>query len=310
VHALTVDLEEYFHVTNFEDVISPQQWDRIPSRVEDATHRLLDRFDEAGARATFFPLGWVAERKPKLLQEIARRGHEIACHGHSHRMLGDLGPKAFRADLIQARAAIEDATGTRPVGFRAPSFSITRDAAWALAVLAEEGFEYDSSIFPVRHPRYGVPDFERGIVRLELGDGRSILEYPPTTMRVGRWNVPVAGGAYLRILPPAVFRFCFRRATRSGRPGLIYVHPWEVDPEQPRVRASWPGRVIHYWNLNRTEERLVLLLRAGGFTTLADVLRHQLANGVVPTSPLDRYRMGRPLLSEGTRPTRRWSMHE
>jgi len=302
MHALSVDLEEYFQVTNFEAVISPQQWDRIPSRVEYATHRLLDLFEAAGARATFFALGWVAERHPKLLQEIAQRDHEIACHGYGHRMLGDLGPKEFRADLRRARAAIEDASGVRPVGYRAPSFSITRDTAWALAVLAEEGFEYDSSIFPVRHPRYGIPDFERGIVRLELGEERSILEYPPTTLRVGPWNLPVAGGAYLRLLPGAVFRFGFRRATRAGRPGLLYVHPWEIDPGQPRVRARWPGRAIHYCNLDRTEARLVRLLRAGGFAPLADVLRQQLATGGVPSRPLDRYRMGHPNRSVGARP--------
>jgi len=195
MHALSVDLEEYFHVTNFEDVIGPQQWDRMPSRVVVATRRLLDRFDEHGARATFFALGWVAEKHPELLQEIADRGHEIGCHGHAHRMLGDLGPRAFREDLRRASHAIELATGLRPIGFRAPSFSITRETAWALAVLADEGFAYDSSIFPVRHPRYGIPGFERGIVRLELGDGRHILEFPPTTLRLGRWNLPVAGGA-------------------------------------------------------------------------------------------------------------------
>jgi polysaccharide deacetylase family protein (PEP-CTERM system associated) len=294
MHALSVDLEEYFQVTNFQDVIPPQHWERIPSRVEHATHRLLDLFDESGARATFFALGWVAERHPDLLREIVRRDHEIACHGHAHRMLGDLGPEAFRADLRRARTAIEDATGLRPVGFRAPSFSVTRDTAWALAVLAEEGFEYDSSIFPVRHPRYGIPDFEQGIVRLELGDGRSILEYPPTTLKVGPWNLPVAGGAYLRILPSALFRFGFRRATRKGQPGLLYVHPWEIDPSQPRIRAPWPGRAIHYWNLGRTEARLARLLRAGEFIPLSDVLRQRLATGAVPSRSVDRYGLGRP----------------
>lgn len=294
MHALSVDLEEYFQVTNFEGVIPAQQWDRIPPRVEYATHRLLDLFDETGARATFFALGWVAERNPKLLQEIARRGHEIACHGHAHRMLGDLGPEEFRADLRRARSAIEDSTGMRPVGFRAPSFSITRDTAWALGVLADEGFGYDSSIFPVRHPRYGIPDFERGIVRLDLGDGRSIVEFPPTTLRIGPWNLPVAGGAYLRILPGPVFRFAFHRAARSGRPGLLYVHPWEIDPGQPRVRAPWPGRMIHYWNLGRTEARLARLLRAGHFAPLSEVLHHQLAAGGVPSKSVDRYGLGRP----------------
>jgi polysaccharide deacetylase family protein (PEP-CTERM system associated) len=286
MHALSVDVEEYFHVTRFADVIAPQEWERLPSRVEPSTRRLLDVFDATGARATFFTLGWVAERHPALLREIAERGHEVACHGHAHRTLGGMEPGEFRTDVRRARAAIEDAIGRRPVGFRAPSFSVTRRTTWALRVLAEEGFEYDSSIFPVHHPRYGIPRFDRGIVRLELGDGASLLEFPPTTLSLGAWNLPIAGGAYLRLLPAAPFRKGFRRATRE-RPGLLYVHPWEIDPDQPRVRARWPGRAIHYWNLHRTEGRLLALLRAAQFASLAEILSRAVDTGRVPSRWID-----------------------
>lgn len=271
-HALSVDLEEYFQVSNFERVLSREDWDRMPSRLEDPTRRLLDLFDAHGARATFFTLGWVASRHGALLREIARRGHDVACHGHDHRLVYELGPEAYRKDLRRARAAIEDATGRSPSGFRAPSYSITARSRWALAVLAEEGFRYDSSIFPVRHPRYGWTEFATQPVQVLLEDGLGIDEFPPTTLDLAGLRLPVAGGAYLRFMPERLFRWAFARAAREGRPSLLYVHPWELDADQPRMPAGWTTRINHYFNLERTEARLEALLASHAFAPVADVL--------------------------------------
>lgn len=271
-HALSVDLEEYFQVSNFDRILTRSDWDGLPRRVEAQTHRLLDRFDETGSRATFFILGWVAEREPALIRTIAERGHEIACHGYDHRLVYDLSPAEFRADLVRARRAIEDAAGVRPVGYRAPSYSITRRSLWALDVLADEGFVYDSSIFPTRHPRYGIPDFSRTPVLLQLAGGRSIREFPMTTLPLGRVNLPLAGGAYLRFFPPLVFRLGLDHLTRRGEPVVLYIHPWEIDPGQPRLAAGLRVRINHYFNLGQTEGRLASLLRRFRFGSLRDVL--------------------------------------
>jgi len=271
-NALSVDLEEYFQVSNFDELIDRSQWDAQPSRVSESTRRLLDLFDRTESRATFFALGWLAERHPKLLREIAERGHEIACHGYAHELVYEIGPERFRSDLRRARAAIEDATGCAVHGYRAPSYSITAASLWALPILIEEGFDFDSSIFPVRHPRYGIPEFTRWPVRLELGGGRSIREFPLTTLSLGPVNLPLAGGAYLRFLPPAVFRWGFGRLQAAGRPTVLYVHPWEIDPEQPRQAVNPRVRVNHYHNLHATEARLSGLLERFEFNSLGDVL--------------------------------------
>jgi polysaccharide deacetylase family protein (PEP-CTERM system associated) len=271
-NALTVDLEEYFQVSNFEQVIDRSSWDGLPSRVGDGTRALLDAFDGFGHRATFFVLGWVAERSPELVREIAARGHEIACHGYGHELVYAIGPDRFREDLRRARRAIEDAVGVAVEGYRAPSYSITRKSLWALDILVDEGFRYDSSIFPIRHHRYGIPDFARRPVRLQLAGGGSILEFPMTTFPIGRFQLPVAGGAYLRFLPPAVMRWALRRLMAAGQPTTLYVHPWEVDPAQPVQDVGWKTRVNHYYNLDRTLDRLRGLLALGPFAPMRDVL--------------------------------------
>jgi polysaccharide deacetylase family protein (PEP-CTERM system associated) len=271
-NALSVDLEEYFQVSNFDKVIDRAQWDVLPSRVIESAHRLLDLFDQTESRATFFALGWVAERNPKLLREIVDRGHEIACHGYGHELVYQIGPERFRNDLRRARTAIEDATGCAVRGYRAPSYSITAASLWALPILLEEGFDFDSSIFPVRHPRYGIPEFSRWPVRLEFGDGGSIREFPLTTLSLGPYNLPLAGGAYLRFLPPALFRWGFGRLEAADRPTVLYVHPWEIDAEQPRQPVSRRVRVNHYHNLDATEARLRGLLERFEFNALGDVL--------------------------------------
>jgi len=287
-NALTVDLEEYFQVSNFERVIDRARWDALPSRVADATKRLLDLFDHTGHRATFFSLGWVAERQPTLLREIAGRGHEIACHGHEHDLVYALGPERFRADLRRSRRALEQAVGAPVVGYRAPSYSVTRASLWALDVLAEEGFRFDSSIFPTRHPRYGIPGFVREPVRLVLPGGASLAEFPLTTLPLGPVALPLAGGAYLRFLPPALFRAGFGRLVRRGTPTILYLHPWEVDPDQPRQPVGWRVRLNHYFGLAQVEGRLRALLERFAFAPVGEVLRSLEDAGRLPALSLDR----------------------
>jgi len=272
LNALSVDLEEYFQVSNFEGIIDRGEWDALPSRVGAATESLLEAFDRTGSRATFFVLGWIAERQPSLIRQIAERGHEIACHGYAHELVYEIGPERFREDLRRGRDAIAEVTGLQPRGYRAPSYSITEKSLWALDILAEEGFDYDSSIFPIHHHRYGIPEFSRTPVRIELAGGRSIREFPMTTVRAGRWQLPLAGGAYLRFFPPALFRWGFRRLISAGEPIVLYVHPWEIDPGQPRQDVSLKVRINHYYNLGQTKARLSGLLEEFSFRPLEAVL--------------------------------------
>lgn len=286
-NVLSVDLEEWFQVSNLAAAVARDGWDGLPSRVADATHRMLDDFDAHGQRATFFTLGWVAERQPKLVREIADRGHEIACHGYAHDLVYDLGPERFRTDLRRARAAIEQAAGRRVHGYRAPSYSITRASLWALPILVEEGFSYDSSIFPVHHHRYGIPGFERAPLRLTLPGGGSILEYPLTTLQLGPLTLPMAGGAYLRLLPAWLFRWGFGRLARSGFPTVLYLHPWEIDPGQPVLGVSRRIRWNHYHNLDRMQERLGALLTRFRFAPMGEVLASLEASGRLAAARLD-----------------------
>ena len=294
LNALSVDLEEYFQVSNFERVIDREQWHALPSRVADTTRRLLDAFDVTGSRATFFVLGWVAERHGDLVREIAARGHEIACHGYGHELVYDLGPDRFRDDLQRARKAIEDAVSAPVRGYRAPSFSITRRSLWALPILAEEGFSFDSSIFPIRHHRYGMPEFSHEPVCLDLGSGASIHEFPMTTLRAGPLRLPLAGGAYLRFLPGTFFRWGFERLVRAGQPTVVYVHPWEFDPDQPRQDVGWKVRINHYHGLDRNESRLQRLLERFDFAPVGEILGHLERVAKLPRCTLAEFTEGAP----------------
>jgi polysaccharide deacetylase family protein (PEP-CTERM system associated) len=286
-NALTVDLEEYFQVSNFDRVIDRRSWPTLPSRVEASTHRLLDLFDRTGTRATFFALGWVAERHPRLLRQIAERGHELACHGHGHELVYEIGPERFEEDVSRARRAIEAAAGVPVRGYRAPSYSITQRSLWALEILARLGFAFDSSIFPIRHPRYGIPGFARQPMLLQLESGSTIREFPLTTWDLGPLRLPLAGGAYLRFLPAPLFRLGVRSLARAQRPTVLYVHPWEVDPDQPRQPVSWLVRVNHYHNLARVESRLARLLEQSRFQPMSTVLDELEHNGQLPATALD-----------------------
>lgn len=271
LNALTVDVEDYFHVSAFAGVVSPAQWDSLESRVCANTERLLELFAEAGVRATFFVLGWVAERYPQLIRRIHAGGHELASHSYDHRLVYELTPEKFRADLGRARTVIEQAAGVRVVGYRAPSYSITSRSLWALDVLIEEGYLYDASIYPVHHDRYGIPDWNRHASPIVRGAQR-LLEIPGSTVSSFGFNLPIGGGGYFRFFPYWWTARGIRVLnTREGRPAVFYLHPWEIDPDQPRIRAALLSRARHYHNLHLTERRLRNLLRDFRFGPIRDV---------------------------------------
>lgn len=271
-HAVSIDVEDYFHVANFFDVVARDAWESMPSRVERNVDRVLGILDESGVKATFFALGWVAERHGAVIRKIADAGHEVGSHGWSHGFVQDLGPEAFRDEARRSKALLEDLTGKPVHGFRASTFTITRKTYWALAILAEEGYRYDSSIFPVRHHRYGIPDFPIEPQRLELENGSALVEFPPLVYRRFGRNWPAAGGGYFRLFPYWFTRHALRVADRAGRSAVFYLHPWEFDPEQPRLQASRLARFRHYVNLHRTGPRLRALLREARFAPIVDVL--------------------------------------
>jgi polysaccharide deacetylase family protein (PEP-CTERM system associated) len=260
-NALTIDLEDYFHVSAYAANVGAEDWDSYPSRVAQNTERLLELLAENNCTATFFVLGWVAEKHPNIVLRVAAAGHEIACHSYLHRKVFDLTPEEFRADTRRAKILIEQAAGRKVCGYRAPSFSITSKSSWALGILAEEGFEYDSSIFPVEHPSYGVPTAPRTPFRVNTASGR-ILEFPMATLSLGKTTAPIGGGAYLRLLPYSYTRWAIRHTNaHENTPVFVYLHPWELDPEQPHMGGSASARIRHYFGLRGTEKKLSRLLR-------------------------------------------------
>jgi polysaccharide deacetylase family protein (PEP-CTERM system associated) len=272
VNAMTVDVEDYFHVSAFDGVVSRARWDAFDSRVSHNTDRLLELFDRANVRSTFFVLGWVAERFPAIVRRIAEAGHEVASHGYNHQLVYMLTPAQFREDVRAARAAIENAAGVRVVGFRAPSYSVIESSFWALDILIEEGFVYDSSIFPIHHDRYGIPDSPRHPYTLRR-QGGVLMEVPGSTVRLGRVNLPIAGGGYFRQFPYAWTKWGIDRVNRLERqPVTFYTHPWELDPDQPRMRVGAATRIRHYRGLGRTAHRLERLLRDFRFDSVMSTL--------------------------------------
>ena len=267
-HHFTVDVEEHFQVSAFEPHLPRERWDAMESRVAANVGRLLALLETHRARGTFFVLGCVAERHPDVVRAIARAGHEVASHGWDHRRVTQQTPDEFRVSVRRTKAALEDLAGTPVVGFRAPSFSIVVGREWALDVLVEEGYRYDSSLFPVRRPGYGYAAGSREPHWLERPAGR-LAEVPPATLRVGGVNLPAAGGAYFRLLPYALVRGALRDCERRGVPGTFYIHPWETDPGQPRLDVPWLTRLRHYGGLGRTEPRLRRLLREFRFTSIS-----------------------------------------
>ena len=270
INALTVDVEDYFQVSAFADRISRKDWDKLDCRVVANTDKLLSIFENHEVQGTFFILGWVAERYPALVRRIHSAGHEIASHGYWHQLVYDLTPEEFAKDLQDSREAIANACGVEAIAYRAPSFSITEKSLWAIDILAENGFKTDSSIFPISgHDRYGVPDAKKEIHTLETRYG-AIKEFPPTAWQFGRLPLPVGGG-YFRLFPLRLTSHAISKINAEGRPAMFYTHPWEFDPEQPRV----PGlpkstRFRHYVGLSKTVKRLKKMLDQSKFGTVTE----------------------------------------
>jgi polysaccharide deacetylase family protein (PEP-CTERM system associated) len=258
-NALTVDVEDYFQVSALAPHIARGDWDRIPCRVERNVERILELLAEASAQATFFTLGWIAERHPQLVRRIVEAGHEVASHGYGHVRIQEQTPTEFAQDIRRAKTLLEDLAGTEVKGYRAPSFSIGQSTLWAFDQIAEAGYRYSSSVYPVRHDLYGMPQAPRFPYR-PRGD---LLEIPVSTVRVLNRNLPAGGGGYFRLLPYTLSRALIRRVNSFDRqPSVFYFHPWEIDWQQPRVPGTTPKtRFRHYVNLRRTEPRLRRLLR-------------------------------------------------
>ncbi|SPD74993.1 Polysaccharide deactylase family protein, PEP-CTERM locus subfamily [uncultured Desulfobacterium sp.] len=314
---LTIDVEDYFQVHALSEVIKPDQWDNYECRVEKNTYYILDLLDSAkptnpsnptnssnssnssnstnsiNPRATFFILGWIAERYPKLVKEIHRRGHEIASHGYGHQLISSQTPKEFQHDIQRAKKILEDLTGEEVIGYRAPTYSVTKETLWALSILAEEGYKYDSSIFPIRHDYYGIPSAPRFPFIWNLGQGNSpkiegldernsgtrlnndarILEFPMSTIIMCNHHIPCSGGGYFRIFPYLLTRMCLDRISNEGKPFVFYLHPWELDPGIPRIKnLSLLSRFRTYVSLSRAKPRLSKLLRDFDFAPLKTFL--------------------------------------
>jgi polysaccharide deacetylase family protein (PEP-CTERM system associated) len=270
-HHFTVDVEEYFHVSALAPYVPRDRWEEIPQRVELGVRLLLDMLSEHDAGATFFILGWVAERAPALVREIAGRGHEIASHGTDHRPVTNLTADRFRESVRRSKIVLEDTVGRPVFGYRAPSFSIVRGSEWALEILVEEGYRYDSSLFPVRRNGSGYIKGERDPHRLKLKSG-ILEEIPPATLRVGRAILPAGGGAYFRHLPYALVESALASAEERGVPATFYIHPWELDSSQPRITVPFTTRLRHYGGLSRTVPRLKRLLSSFQFQPIAATL--------------------------------------
>lgn len=273
-NAFTVDVEEHFHVAALKQVFNPQDWSSQESRVEGNTLRILEILAKHEVRATFFVLGWVAERHPSLVRAIAAAGHEVACHGQSHQLIYDQEPSVFRAETLQAKKSLEDITGLPIAGYRAASYSITNRSAWALKAIAEAGFQYDSSVIPARHDLYGMPGAPPFPHRIRFETGAELIEFPPSTLKIMAYSLPIGGGGYFRIFPYWFSRWGMKSLNRRhGRACSFYVHPWEIDTDQPRVRTNWKSRFRHYVNLHKCEARLNRLLKDFEFSTMNRVLK-------------------------------------
>lgn len=272
-NAMTVDVEDYYQVSAFEKYIPQGEWPTYPQRIVESTRRILDILAESDTRATFFILGWVAERYPHLVREIAAANHEIGLHSCAHRLIYEMSPEEFRRDVRNGLSLLQDILGSAVVSFRAPSFSITQASLWALEILVEEGIRYDSSIFPIYHDRYGIPGGKTEIHTIKTPAG-PLHEFPPSVVRFFGKNLPVSGGGYFRLYPYGLSRFCLRLINRKERrPFMFYVHPWEVDPEQPRLLfGSRVTRFRHRVGLRRTEGKLRRLIRDFPFGGMREVM--------------------------------------
>lgn len=272
LNGLSVDVEEAFHASAFEEEQPPERWSGLEQRAEPHTRRLLELFGRHDVKGTFFVLGWVAERQPSLVKEIAAAGHEVACHGYAHRRVYHQSPEVFRDDIRRSRAILQDLSGQPVWGYRAPTYSITKASLWALDELLDAGFRYDSSIFPVRHDRYGIPSAPRFPYRIKRPKGM-LVEIPPTSVRLAGQNLPVAGGGYLRLYPLAVTELALSIVNRvEHHPAFVYVHPWEVDAEQPRLTQNALKWWRHSVAIDQVSSKLNRLLRRHRFGPFQEVV--------------------------------------
>jgi len=277
-NAMTIDVEDYFHVSALANVISRKDWDKLEYRAEKSTERILQLFEDKGVKATFFVLGWVTQRSPQLVRKIHAAGHEVACHGLTHELVYRQTPEVFREETDVSKKLLEDTIGERVLGYRAASYSITRQSLWAIDILCDLGFTYDSSIFPIAHDRYGIPGASTVPGPIKDSRGKSIVEFPLSTVQFMGRRLPCSGGGYFRLLPYGFTRWALRKINKDDNlPFIFYLHPWEVDPGQPKYEnASWLSRFRHYTNLDKCEQRLSSLLDEFRFTTVREVLRPHL----------------------------------
>lgn len=287
-HALTIDLEEFFQVHALCRVISPDSWNSFEPAIVSNTAKILSQLEEARISATFFCLGWIAERNKDLIRSIHAQGHEIACHGYMHQLISNQEEEAFRQDVSRAKGILEECIGEEVAGYRAPTYSITDKTLWALDVLEDLGFLYDSSIFPIYHDNYGIPDSPRFPYRLA---GRTLVEFPISTLRIGSINLPVSGGGYFRILPYFATRLALKSLEREGKPFVFYIHPWELNPQTPRVRnTSFLSTFRTYTGISRSYAKFCRLLKDFEFTTVRNVLY---ANGLLDSAAAGDHRSGK-----------------
>lgn len=271
-NALTIDVEDYYMVSAFADVVKFEDWPKYESRVVANTMKIVDLLDEYDTKGTFFILGWVAEHFPDLVKKIHSAGHEIASHGYSHRLIYDMSPEQFRDDVVRSKNMLEELTGESVLGYRAASYSIIKESLWALDILLEEGFKYDSSIFPIYHDRYGVPGAERfpHVLKRDMGD---LWEFPPSTFNLFGNNLPIGGGGYFRFLPSLITRAAIRKINeREKNPVIFYLHPWEIDADQPRIDGKTLSRIRHYTNLDTTLPKLKTILQTFKFQPISHFL--------------------------------------
>lgn len=287
VNGFSVDVEDWFQVSDFEDSIPLANWDRYESRVVANTRRILALLREFDVRGTFFILTWNAVRHPELVAEIAADGHEIATHGHTHRLVYEQGRDLYKEDLERSLEILRAVPGVEVLGYRAPSFSITAKSMWALDIMLEAGLRYDSSVFPVQDALYGIPGAKRFPFLVHERDGRQLAEFPMTTTRLGQRNLPLGGGAYLRLLPYRYMQWGMRRVNDEGQPAVVYLHPWEIDPDHPRLPIRGKrGFSTHYWRLDAMEDKLRRLLADFSFAPIREVLESAGFLGEIGEIPL------------------------
>lgn len=278
-NAFSVDVEEYFQAEVFSGVIDKKNWENIPPRAEKQTRRTLELLESHKVRGTFFVLGWMAERNPGLVRDIHEAGHEIGSHGFSHRMITSMTRKEFREDVRNSKKVLEEITRKEVQGYRAPTFSIVEGTSWAYEILLEEGYRYSSSVYPIRHDRYGWPAFGREPRKMASNGKGEIWEVPMSVSTVGPFNIPFGGGGYLRLYPFLMTKILFNAMEKEGKSSILYMHPWEIDTELPMVRTGLLRRLRHYMGIRRMEKKLISLLHSKRFGTVRQYLEERISQG-------------------------------